>query len=67
MTGSWNAEVARRYIAALERRVAKLEHALAELDPLHPEINDHYVKERGGEEGSSATRSGFLSRSVKPL
>jgi hypothetical protein len=31
-----------RYIMALESRVAKLEHALAQIDPLHPEINDHY-------------------------
>ncbi|WVQ84014.1 hypothetical protein IAT38_006159 [Cryptococcus sp. DSM 104549] len=31
-----------KYIIALESRVAKLESALAELDPNHPEINDHY-------------------------
>ncbi|ORY26900.1 fungal-specific transcription factor domain-domain-containing protein [Naematelia encephala] len=31
-----------KYILALESRVAKLESALAQLDPDHPEINDHY-------------------------
>ncbi|EIW68705.1 hypothetical protein TREMEDRAFT_74148 [Tremella mesenterica DSM 1558] len=31
-----------KYVVALEARIAKLESALAELDPNHPEINDHY-------------------------
>ncbi|KAK8846752.1 hypothetical protein IAR55_005839 [Kwoniella newhampshirensis] len=45
-----------KYVLALESRVAKLESALAELDPFHPEINDHYNPSGGNGGPSQAPR-----------